>query len=266
MPLLAAEMRHVDSSHGIAGQDLEDGASGHGREPLARFQDGQGAEKPHGIQNFIDLIIAHGASIAGAGSARETFMPIFSKAPFAGKVAALYLGHDRETGLEKPGVTRLELTYEGIAGDFHAGLTRKSDSRTLQLYKRGLDIRNTRQLSLVSDTELAEIAECMGLPAVDAKWVGANALVTGIPDLTLLPPSTRLQFPSGATIVVDLENVPCRQVAEVIERHHPKPKLGFVAAAKNKRGVTAWVEREGAIELGDDIAVLTPPNRLYAHA
>jgi hypothetical protein len=193
-------------------------------------------------------------------------MPIFSKASFTGKVAALYLGRDRGTGLEKGGVNRLELTYAGITGDFHAGLTRKSDSRTLQLYKRGLDIRNTRQLSLVSDVELAGIAARMGIPAIDAKWLGANVLVTGIPDLTLLPPSTRLQLPSGATLVVDLENVPCRQVAQVIERHHPGPKLGFVAAARNKRGVTAWVEREGAIGLGDDIAVLTPPNRLYAHA
>jgi hypothetical protein len=193
-------------------------------------------------------------------------VPVFVKAPFTGKIAALYLGRDRDAGLEKPGIARLELTHEGISGDFHGGLTRLSDSRTLQLYKRGIPIRNTRQLSLVSDVEIQEIAARMGIPAVDAKWLGANLLATGIPDLTLLPPSTRLQFPSGATIVVDLENVPCRQVAEVIARHHPEPTLGFVAAAKNKRGVTCWVEREGAIEVGDDIAVFTPPTRAYAHA
>ena len=28
-------------------------------------------------------------------------------------------------------------------------------------------------------------------------------VLSGVPDLTLLPPSTRLQFPSGAMVVVD---------------------------------------------------------------
>jgi hypothetical protein len=205
-------------------------------------------------------------SIERASRVWEINVPLITRAPFKGRIVKLFSSKDRDAGLEKPETNRLNLTFAGIDGDCHAGLTRKSDSRTLQLYKRNTDIRNVRQLTLVSDAELGDIAKAMGIPHVDPEWLGANAVISGIPDLTLLTPSTRLQFPSGATLVVDMENAPCRQVADVIARHYPEPKLGFVAAAKHKRGVTAWVEREGAIETGDEIITWLPPNRLYAHA
>lgn len=172
---------------------------------------------------------------------------------------------DRERSLEKAEVVHLELLFSGIKGDFHGGLTRKSDVRTIKQYPRDTDIRNVRQLTIVSEEELAEIATRMGIPEMKAAWLGANIVTSGIPDLTLLTPSTRMQFPSGATIVVDMENFPCRQVADVVAQHHPEPQLGVVAAAMHKRGVTAWVEREGVVNEGDDIAVWVPPQRLYAH-
>jgi MOSC domain-containing protein YiiM len=157
------------------------------------------------------------------------------------------------------------LLFSGIKDDMHAGLTRKSDVRTIKQYARDTDIRNVRQLTLVSEEELAEIAGLMGIPEMKAAWLGANVVTSGIPDLTLLTPSTRLQFPSGATIVVDMENFPCRQVADVVTQYHPEPKAGLVASAMHKRGVTAWVEREGIINGGDDITLWLPPQRLYAH-
>lgn len=172
---------------------------------------------------------------------------------------------DRDAGLEKAEVGRLELLFSGIKGDMHAGLTRKSDVRTIKQYARDTDIRNVRQLTIVSEEELVEIADLMGIPDMKAEWLGANVVTSGIPDLTLLTPSTRLQFPSGATIVVDMENFPCRQVADVVAQHHPEPKAGLVASAMHKRGVTAWVEREGIINGGDEIIVWVPPQRLYAH-
>jgi hypothetical protein len=178
----------------------------------------------------------------------------------------LLLSGDRAAGLEKAEVDRLELLFSGIKGDMHAGLTRKSDVRTIKQYARDTDIRNVRQLTIVSAEELTEIADLMGIPEMKAEWLGANVVTSGIPDLTLLPPSTRLQFPSGATIVVDMENFPCRQVADVVALHHPEPKAGLVASAMHKRGVTAWVEREGIINNEDDIIVWVPPQRLYAHA
>jgi hypothetical protein len=192
-------------------------------------------------------------------------MPLLSKAPFEGKVERLLIGADRTAGLEKSDTPTVTLTFAGIDGDCHAGVTRKSDSRTLRLYRRDTDIRNVRQLSLLSAEELAEIAVAMGIAEVKPEWVGANLVTSGIPDLTLLPPSTRLQFPSGATLVVDLENAPCRFVADVIAKHHPEAADRWIAAATHKRGVTAWVEREGDVRAGDAITLFLPPRRLYAH-
>lgn len=192
-------------------------------------------------------------------------MSLFFKAPFLGRTQALLLSPDRAPGLEKDRVPQLDLSFAGIAGDCHSGLTRKSDSRTLKQYPRDTDIRNVRQVTLLSVEELADIARIMGIPEVKPEWVGANLVTSGIPDLTLLPPSTRLQFPSGATLVVDLENAPCRQAQEVVERHYHDARIGFVKAALHKRGVTAWVEREGQVRLGDAIVLWLPPRRLYAH-
>jgi hypothetical protein len=192
-------------------------------------------------------------------------MPLFTKAPFAGKVERLLVGADRAAGLEKSETAAITLSFAGIAGDCHAGLTRKSDSRTLKLYRRDTDIRNVRQVSLLSVEELAEVAAAMDIPEVKPEWVGANLVTSGIPDLTLLPPSTRMQFPSGATLVVDLENAPCRFVADVIAKYHPDAAGRWIKAATHKRGVTAWVEREGELRVSDAITLFLPPQRLYAH-
>jgi MOSC domain-containing protein YiiM len=191
---------------------------------------------------------------------------LLSKLPFQGRVELLLSNPDRETGLEKFPVPEVRLLFEGIAGDCHGGLTRKSDSRMLKQFKRGTEVKNARQVSILSEEELAEIAANMGIPVVRAEWVGANMVTSGIPDLTLLPPSTRLQFPSGAMIVVDIENRPCRYPAEIITRHHPEQIKGFVAAAKHKRGVVGWIEAEGTVRTGDAITIWLPPQRTYSHA
>jgi hypothetical protein len=190
-------------------------------------------------------------------------MALMTKLAFTGRVEVLLKGGDRATGLEKSQTDRLNLRFDGIEGDCHSGLTRPSDSRTLRQYPRHTPIRNVRQLSLLSVEELADIASIMEVAEVKPEWVGANLVTSGIPDLTLLPPSSRMQFPSGATIVVDMENQPCRYPAEIIEKHNPEQKVGFVKAAKHKRGLTAWVEREGDVGLGDEIIIWIPPQRLY---
>ena len=197
---------------------------------------------------------------------KSAMPPLMTKASFTGHVDILLKSEDRATGLEKTRVSELDCRQDGIAGDCHSGLARKSDSRTLQQYPRNTDIRNVRQLTLLSSEELAEVAVHMGVPQILPEWVGANVVTSGIPDLTLLPPSTRLQFPSGCTIVVDMENAPCRQVADVISGTHPDTVMGFVKAAAHKRGVTAWVERDGIIRQGDPIVLWFPPQRLYPHS
>jgi MOSC domain-containing protein YiiM len=52
----------------------------------------------------------------------------------------------------------------------------------------------------------------------------------------------------------------------VVEQHHPGAQMKVVPAALHKRGLTAWVEREGDVKAGDVIKIVIPPNRIYPHA
>ncbi|MDP3523595.1 MAG: molybdenum cofactor sulfurase, partial [Hoeflea sp.] len=72
-----------------------------------------------------------------------------------GQVTAVLaaLGGDFPTG----DVAELSLGYDGIAGDYHAGATRKSGGRE-PWYPRGTEIRNERQVSIVAEDELAVAA------------------------------------------------------------------------------------------------------------
>ena len=192
-------------------------------------------------------------------------MAILQKLDFTGRVVSCFASPVRETGLQKVRQPMLDLNFDGIVGDCHASRLRPSDSRMLKQYKRGTEVINTRQVSLVSEEELSDIAAALDVPALDPAWLGTNLVTAGIPDLTLLPPSSRLMFASGATLIIDLENAPCRFPAEIIEAHHPGHGLAFPQKARNKRGLVAYVEKAGQISEGDEIIVFIPPQRLYAH-
>ena len=110
----------------------------------------------------------------------------------------------------------------------------------------------------MSAEELQLIANAMNLPGIQPEWLGANLCISGIPDLTKIPPSARLLFSSGASLVVDVENEPCKYPAEIIEKHHPGFGKSFVKSAVGMRGVTAWVERQGTIRQGDGVEVHVP--------
>ena len=158
-------------------------------------------------------------------------------------------------------VSSLELTMDGIAGDFHAGQTRKSGGRE-PWYPRGTIMRNERQLSIVSSEELKLIAANLGVPEVQGGWIGANLVLDGIPDLSFLPPRTLLFFEGGVTLRVDGYNAPCRLAGGAIAQHVGVPNpagdwtatdmaLAFKGAAHMKRGIVAWVEKEGVITPGE---------------
>jgi hypothetical protein len=132
-------------------------------------------------------------------------MAILEPTAIEGRVAWLGRVPDRAASLRAVAAARLELGFDGIAGDAHAGLTRPSCSRVLAQYPaRGTPIRNTRQVSILSVEELAETAAALGLPALAPEWVGANLVLEGVPMLTRLPPASRLVFAGGATLTVDL--------------------------------------------------------------
>ncbi|MBS0125478.1 MOSC domain-containing protein [Thetidibacter halocola] len=152
----------------------------------------------------------------------------------------------------------LDLRFDGVAGSVHGGLTRESCTRVKAQYPVGTAIRNERQLSILSAEELDAIAAKMGLDSIDPARLGASIVLRGIPDFSHVPPSSRLQAPSGATVVVDMENRPCQFPAKSIETVAPGMGKGFKTAATGRRGVTAWIAREGRVALGDRMRLHIP--------
>lgn len=143
------------------------------------------------------------------------------------------------------------------------GLTRASCGRVQQQYAKNTEIRNVRQVTILSCEEMQQIANAMDIPTLLPEWVGANLSLSGITTLSQLPPSSRLIFEGGVSLVVDMENGPCKHPGDIIERHHPGHGKHFASAAMNQRGVTAWVEREGTIRQSEHVRLHIPPQRLY---
>ena len=89
-------------------------------------------------------------------------------------------------------------------------------------------------------------------------------MVEGIPDFTHVPPSSRLQATSGATVVIDMENRPCMYHGkEEVELHYPGKGKLLQSVLKGRRGVTAWVEREGQLKVGDSLTLHVPDQRAW---
>lgn len=178
----------------------------------------------------------------------------------------VWLGHvpDRRAALESGALAAMALSFAGPAGESHGGLTRPACSRVKHLYRRNTEIRNTRQLSILSDEELALIAADMGLARLDPGLVGASVVVRGLVDFSHVPPSSRLLADSGACLVVDMENRPCTLPARPIETAHPGFGARFKRAARGRRGVTAWVEAEGQLAPGDRLRLFIPDQPAWA--
>lgn len=155
-------------------------------------------------------------------------------------------------------------TYAGFEGDYHAGLTRASCVRVTSQHPKGTEIRNVRQFSILSAEELAGIAADIGLAEIDPALMGASLVIEGISDFTHVPPSARLQAANGTTIVIDMLNAPCNYPAREIEAENVGHGKGFKAAAKGRRGVCGWVERQGALQLGDELRLHIPAQRAWS--
>jgi hypothetical protein len=189
-------------------------------------------------------------------------MPALIPTQFEGVIA--WLGVVQTNGMvPSTALAEVFASFAGVAGEVHCGLTRASCSRVTGQYPRGTEIRNVRQFSVLAAEELAIIAKGMGLAELDPSLLGASLVIAGIPDLTHLPPSSRLQFESGATLVVDMENRPCTLPAKEIEAVHPGFGKKFKPAAQDLRGVTAWVERQGVLRLGAKVRLHIPDQRAW---
>ena len=107
-----------------------------------------------------------------------------------------------EDDLSKTVQEAIEVNFEGIVGDHHAGPSRKAYSGERE--PKGTVLRNDRQWSAVSDEELAEMSERLDLDTpLAAHTLGANLCIRGVPELSRLPRGTRLKFPSGAALIVE---------------------------------------------------------------
>ena len=154
-------------------------------------------------------------------------------------------------------LSQVEVTLEGFTGDRHSGLTTRLKRRN-GAYPAGAEVRNTRQISLISCEELQEIASNLALPDIAPALMKSNLLIEGVAHLSLLPPGTRLVFSGGVGLVIEGNNAPCMDTGKRIQSAFPD-RAGlatqFVKTALLLRGAVAWVECEGQISVGDTVAV-----------
>ena len=192
-------------------------------------------------------------------------MSIYAAKRFTASVAGLYASLDG--ALASQPVESLDLTYEGIAGDRHGGLTRASGGRE-PWYPRGTEMRNERQLSIVCLDELAVAADAMKIERIAPEWIGANMVLAGVPSLSRLPPRSLLLCAGGAAIKIDGQNAPCRFAGDEIAAHYPDhdPKalaLAFPRKAAGLRGLVGWVEKPGTIRAGQSVTVQVPEQWIW---
>ena len=192
-------------------------------------------------------------------------MPALKPTDFTATIAWLGAVPKGSKDIRSEALQTVFASFVGFEADSHAGLTRPSCVRVTAQYPKGTEIRNVRQLSVLSVEEMALIAADAGLEALDPIHLGASMVISGIPDFTHVPPNSRLQGPSGATFTIDMENRPCVLPGREIDKDVPGHGPLFKTAAKGRRGVTAWVEREGIVQLGDVLRLHVPDQPRWRH-
>jgi MOSC domain-containing protein YiiM len=177
---------------------------------------------------------------------------------FHGRIMSVHAGSNDDLSKEERDTIQVEL--DGIVGDAHRSWSRKAWEGDKQ--PAGTVRRNERQWSAVSVEELAEIEAAMDLAQpLTAESVGANLCISGISELSRLPKGTVLKFPSGAELVVEEYNPPCKDMGEQLMAKHTTrsgdalTSTSFSKAAKLTRGIVGVVDVPGAISVGDDVAV-----------
>jgi hypothetical protein len=165
----------------------------------------------------------------------------------------------------------LELTLDGIPGDRHGGQLRRANARDPWL-KRGVGLRNDRQVSALSVEELATIAAALNVAEASPELVGANLLVEGLADFSRIPAGSHLcfggvwggkgTFDGAAILKVEAYNKPCRGPGRKLAAAHGRPELefGFVKAAHGLRGLVLSVSLPGVIRVGDQVVLVPGPS------
>ncbi len=190
-------------------------------------------------------------------------MPDFLTTGLRGKLTYIGFVKKRADDLKSEPLKSAMLTLDGIEGEDHGGRTRKSCARVSMMYPKGTEIANARQLCIMSDEELNEIAQLAELSENRPEWWGASLSIQGIPELSALPPSSRLIFPSGASIRVDVENGTCIYASTETAKQSGGDVKIIKEVSKNRRGLVGSVERVGLIAIGDEIRLVVPNARPF---
>ena len=176
-----------------------------------------------------------------------------------GSVVSVHTGNSVDMSKESMGKVQVEL--DGFVGDKHRSYMRGTyEGESVPL---GTVRRNDRQWSAVSVEELAKIQEMMELETtLTAATLGANLCFEGIPNFSQLPKGPQLVFPSGATLMVEDYNPPCKDMSEQIAKTHttissesPR-RLAFAKASKRLRGLVGVVDVAGEINAGDVVIII----------
>jgi len=174
------------------------------------------------------------------------------------KVISVHSGSNDDLSKEQRPSIQLEL--DGVVGDRHRSYSRRAFSGDKQ--PKGTVRRNERQWSAVSVEELIDIQRSMEMKgALSAASLGANLCLEGIPELSRLPKGTLLKFPSGAELIVEEFNPPCKEMGKKLASMHetvsgePLSITAFSKAAKLTRGIVGIVEVTGTITAGDEVVV-----------
>ncbi len=174
------------------------------------------------------------------------------------KVMSVYLGSKADLAKEER--PALEAELDGFKGDRHKSWSRRTWKGEKQ--PEGTVRRNERQWSAVSVEELAEIQQRMDLKEpLTAASLGANICLAGVPNLSRLPKGTTLTFPSGAELVVEEYNPPCREMGQKLASIHttnsgrPLGDSDFSKAAHYSRGLVGVVNVAGIIKAGDEVTI-----------
>lgn len=177
----------------------------------------------------------------------------------AGKIEGIYYTTDQEN-YSIP-VNEIGFSFEGMHGDKHSGLTSLARTKHPE-YKEKIELKNTRQISIMSVEELSLIAKELGVPEIKAEWLSTNLLVSGIPHLSKIPPGTRFYFGGGLILYNEGQNFPCKTAGNIMLEKYPHVvgiDKKFIKAALDKRGLIAWVEHPEKLKVGSLFKITLPP-------
>ncbi len=159
-------------------------------------------------------------------------------------------------------VEDLIVDFDGWPNDRHSGHEKKAGGREKH-YKTGTTIRNNRQWSAISLEELELIAQRMKIDVVKPEWIGANLVISGIPNFSSIRSLSHIfvnpESEDAPVLTVFEQNKPCHIAHKaILDSHDKEPQLNFAKAAENIRGLVGWVDKPGIIRKGDRIKIRFP--------